>query len=72
MFAKIKKAKRRFVALLALVQLVLGGTAVAISQSAAVSRVSAATSFDHVVIGIMENHGYSQIIGSSEIGRAHV
>src|SRR6266702_3114621 len=65
MFAQTRQAKRRIVALLALIQLVFGATAVVISQSASVSRVNAATSFDHVVIGIMENHGYSQIIGSS-------
>src|SRR6266705_3805118 len=65
MFAQTRQAKRRIVALLALSQLVFGATAVVISQSASVTRVNAATSFDHVVIGIMENHGYSQIIGSS-------
>src|SRR5438876_10455709 len=65
MFAQTRQAKRRIVALLALSQLVFGATAVVISQSASVSRVNAATSFDHVVIGIMENHGYSEIIGSS-------
>src|SRR5437667_11527950 len=65
MFAQTRQAKRRIVALVALSQLVFGATAVVISQSASVSRVNAATSFDHVVIGIMENHGYSEIIGSS-------
>src|SRR5437879_12251648 len=65
MFAQTRQAKRRIVALLALSQLVFGATAVVISQSASVSRVNAATSFDHVVIGIMENHGYSEIIASS-------
>src|SRR6266513_5901999 len=29
------------------------------------SATASTTTFDHVVIGIMENHGYSQIIGSS-------
>src|SRR2546429_8623999 len=30
------------------------------------SATASTTNFDHVVIGIMENHGYSKIMGNSE------
>src|SRR5438105_2086790 len=66
MSAVVKKTKAGVGPLIVLVGLALIAVGLGASQFAPVSRATAATTtFDHVVIVIMENHGYSQIIGSS-------